>query len=300
MCCGGDKTVKESEKLQLENQKQQLDFNKQLMGIFEKQYADQKGVLDYLKAKVQPMIDNPQGHSPEALAAMRTSATDTLSGNYQNAERALQAKRFAMGGRDLPSGVDDQLQAALFQSEAADKANAQNSITVQDENLKQANMWNAINVLSGVGAQFNPQSYAGAATGASGAATGAADSIPGLSARYEQSTHTGFGGQLMDSLAGGIGGALSGAMSAGTGALTGKLLKCWVAAAVFEEDFWTGKKTALVRNWLWNVWRPRHWYAKPILWVYARTGRWVSRQKILVKMLAPLFELALRKAQEEK
>lgn len=207
----GDQVAKQSELLSQQNMQQQMGFSKQLMEVFNKQYADQKSVLDYLKSKVQPMIDNPKGYSPEALAAMRTSATDTASANYQNAQKTLQANRFAQGGRDLPSGVDAQLNAALLQSEAADKSNAQNNITLQDENLKQANFWNATNVLSGVGAQFNPQSYAGASTGASGAASSAGNTTANLSQAYQASTQS----QLMGVLGGIAGGATSAMFGAG-------------------------------------------------------------------------------------
>jgi hypothetical protein len=207
----GDQVAKQSEILSQENMQQQMAFSKQLVDVFNKQYADQKGVLDYLKGKVQPMIDNPKGYSPEALAAMRTSATDTTSAAYQNAQKALQASRFAAGGRDLPSGVDAQLNAALLQSEASDKAAQQNDITVRDENLKQGNMWNAINVLSGTAAQFNPQSYAGASTGASGAASGAGNTTANLSQAYTASTQS----QLMGVLGGVAGGAATAAFGGG-------------------------------------------------------------------------------------
>jgi hypothetical protein len=206
--CKGDQTLKQSEMISLQNQTQQMEFSKQLMGVFEKQYGDQKEVLDYLKAKMQPMIDNPTGYSEKALAAMRTSATDNLSASYQNAQKALNANRFAGGSRDLPSGVDDQLNAALLQSEATDKAGAQNNITLQDENLKQGNYWNSINVLNGVGAMFNPQSYAGASSSASGASSSAGEATANLGTAYKQSQNSGIMGL--------IGGLAGGAMSMGT------------------------------------------------------------------------------------
>lgn len=71
---------------------------------------------------------------------------------------------------------------------------------------------------------------------------------------------------------------------------------CWIAASVFEEDFATGLRTNLVRDWLWNSWS-KHWYAKPILALYQKHGKWASRQRVIVKALSPLFHSALRKAQ---
>lgn len=70
---------------------------------------------------------------------------------------------------------------------------------------------------------------------------------------------------------------------------------CWIAAAVFDEDFFTGVKTNLVRNWLWEKWVD-HWYAKPVLALYTKFGERAAKQPWLVRALRPLFELALRKA----
>jgi len=77
--------------------------------------------------------------------------------------------------------VNDQQTAALLTAEAADKGNAQNTITLNDANLKNTNYWNAMNVLSGnVASQFNPLGYANSATSGSNA-------VAGLSQAYTQS-----------------------------------------------------------------------------------------------------------------
>jgi hypothetical protein len=207
----GDDTAKASEAASLQNQQTQMQFNQQLMAVFQKQFGQQTDVLNYIKGKMQPLIDNPTGASPEALAAMRTSATDQISNQYQSAQKALQRTQFANGSRDLPSGVNDQLNEALLQSEASDKAGAQNNITIQDENLKQANYWNAVNTLSGTAAQFNPQSYAGSATNAANSASSAGDSVGNLSQAVTASN-----GPTVGAILGGLaGGAISAAGSAG-------------------------------------------------------------------------------------
>lgn len=217
--CKGDDTAKQSEQLQLQNQQQQLDFNTQLMGIFQQQYGQQQQVYQYLQKQMQPIIDaGGTGYSAQALASMRTSATDNLSNQYQNAQKALQAQEFTSGGRDLPSGVNQQLNASLFASEAADQAGAQNQITQQNENLKQQNYWNAVNELNGVGAAFNPQSYAGAATNSSEAASTAGNSAANLSTAY-QNSKKGFWSNLASGLGAGLGAGLGGGLSGGFGSL---------------------------------------------------------------------------------
>src|SRR5437667_7334020 len=154
----GDDTAKQAEQ-------QQAAFNSQLMSVFNQKFTHQSQLLKYLQGKLQRMIDNPTGYSPTELAAMTTGTTDKLSTAYQNAQRALNNQQLQKnGGSDLPSGTQEQLDAALLQAEASDKANAQNTITLNDENLKQSNYWNALNVLNGQTAQqYNPLGYASAA-----------------------------------------------------------------------------------------------------------------------------------------
>lgn len=188
--CKGDSTAQAAEQ-------QQAAFSAQLANVFQKQFAQQSDVLNFLKGALEPQITNPTGYSDQALAAMRTSATQNISSQYDNAQRALQNQNFINGSRDLPSGVQDMQMGALKQGEASDTASAQNTITLNNENLKQSNYWNAIGALSGgVASQYNPLGYAGASTGA-------ANSVAGLSEAYKNSQSS----QLLGALGGVAGGA---------------------------------------------------------------------------------------------
>jgi hypothetical protein len=210
--CKGDDTAKATEQLQQQNAQQQMAFNQQLMTLFQQQFGKQNAVMDYLNGKMKPIVDaGGKGFSDDALAAMRTSATDKLSGAYANAQRTLQTREFANGSRDLPSGVNAQLDAALLDSESADKAGAQNNITLANENQKQANYWNAVNVLNGQAAQLDPLGYAGAATNAANSATGAGNSVANLSNAVTASNQS----QLMGVLGGVAGGVFGAAGQAG-------------------------------------------------------------------------------------
>jgi hypothetical protein len=273
LSCKGDDTAKKAEA-------QQAAFNQQLMGIFTQQYAKQSAVLDYLKNKLQPMIDKPTGYSDEALTAMRTSATDTISQAYQNAQKALQNKEFQQGGRELPSGVNAQLDEALMQAQATDKAGAQNTITANNENLKQSNLWNAMNVLSGnVASQFNPLGYANSATSGSNA-------VANLSQAVTASSQSG----LMSTL-GGIAGAGLGA--AGQAGGFGKLF-CWVATKAFNTA-WCDPRVQAVRNYLQKDFG-QTFYGRPLVTLYAKYGRWIAEQPLLVAALRPAFYMALERA----
>jgi hypothetical protein len=198
----GDATAQAAEK-------QQAMFNTQLMKIFTQQFGQQQDVLKYLQGKMQPMIDNPTGFSADAEAAMRTGASEQVAGQYQNAAKALANQRAQRGDAGLPSGVDAQIDAQVGNAAAATGAQAQNDITLQNEQLKNANMWNAVNALSGVGAQFNPQSYGSLYNQGAG-------NVANLSQAYTSSKQS----QLMGALGGVLGGGLSGLM--GNTALFGK------------------------------------------------------------------------------
>lgn len=192
----GDPVAKQAEQ-------QQATFNSQLMNIFQQQYANQSDVLNYLKGKLQPQIDSGgQGFSPSALAAMRTSATDTISQSAQNAQAAANAAAVRSGGSALPSGVSAMIEGQVGQQQAQAQADAQNTITTNDAQLKNSNYWNAINVLSGNAAQLNPLGYASSATSGGGA-------VAGLSGAVTAANGPSIG-QILGGVVGGVGSSLLG------------------------------------------------------------------------------------------
>jgi len=224
--CKGDSTAKAAEQ-------QQASFDASLMNIFQSQYATQKSQLDYLTAKMKPMIDNPTGLSPEALASARTSATDTNSQQYRNAQAALNNEvSQASGGSKLTgvAGANVQADAALAAAEANQEATSQEGITAQNEALKNSNYWNAINALNGTAAMQNPLGYASAATGGS-------DAVSNLGNTVNAANQS----QLLGALGGVVGGI--------GGALVGKLppIGCWIFASFFG---WNDIRTWIMRHWL--------------------------------------------------
>lgn len=153
-----------------QNEQAQLDLNKQLAASFSQNNAMNKQTLDYLNGKLKPMIENPTGFSPEALTALRTSTSDTNAGQFNDATSALNDQLAARGGASsLPSGVDAQLRAQVASVGATQEASSQNGITLQNEQLKQQNLWNAINALSGNATAYNPTGFANSATSGAGA-----------------------------------------------------------------------------------------------------------------------------------
>src|SRR5579872_1380784 len=146
-----------------------------------------------------------------------------------------------------------------------------------------------------------------AGTGYAETGLNAAEKIPGMqdtvAEQQAQAAQGALGTQeqaaqtpsFMDELGNGIIQAGVG-FASGDGAGYGKALGCWIAAAIFGEDFATGPKTLLVRNWLWTQWIWQHWYAKPILCLYSRYGERLSKKPWIIKLMRPLFEMALKQA----
>jgi hypothetical protein len=192
----GDQTLKD-------NEASQAALNKQLAATFTTQLGKQSAITDALTKKLQPMIDNPSGFSPEALTALRTSASDTDAAQANGARTALQDQLNARGG--LPSGADAQLRAQIESGAASTESNAQNNITLQNEQQKQQNLWQAVNALSGNAQIINPLGYSGGATSGAGA-------VANLGQAYQQSKQSqllGVLGGIAGGVAGGAGGALA-------------------------------------------------------------------------------------------
>jgi hypothetical protein len=272
----GDKDLKAGEQ-------QQLDFNKQLMQVFQQQYGKQAAQLDYLNSILKPIIaDGGRGLSPEALTSMRTSASDSIAREGQNAKAAVAATEAARGGgTGLPSGVEAQLDEGVALNEANQQSSAQNQITQYNENVRQANFWNAINGLSGNAAMLNPQSYAGEANSGS-------SSLANLGTAYYNSQQSGW----LNAALGGLGAAAGGWASGGFKMPGG----CWIAEAIYgPQDL----RTHLVREWLNTtfVLRPA---GRVVMQFYMRFGQRiasvVSRSRALKAVLRPLFDRALSEA----
>lgn len=186
-------------------------FTTTLQNAFKTQFANQQGVLDFLKGKLEPGVTNPQGFDQATKTALQSSAIENNAVAYQNATKADQAVAAAHGdATSLPSGVQEQIQGQTAGAAASQKAGALNQIQLEDANLKQSNYWNSVNALNGVSAQINPLGYAGDANGGAGATAG-------LSNAVSTSQNSGFWNTLGNSFAAGIGSGVTKGTSMFTG-----------------------------------------------------------------------------------
>lgn len=217
---GPSKATRQQQQVNLEASQQQLSFDNQLMDLFQKQYANQKSVLDFLQGTAKSIVSQAEtgkGFDASTEAALRTSATEGLTNQFQNAQAALNQQLRSSGDINVPSGVTAGLDAGLLNEEAKAQAGAQRDITVQSAQLANSNLFNALNVLNGVSAQTNPLGYSSAATGGSGAVAGLGESQSALQNAITNASNSSFFGKLGGAFASGLGGALAGATTGGIG-----------------------------------------------------------------------------------
>lgn len=203
--CKGDSAAKQAEK-------QSLTFGQKLMGMFSQQFGAQSTILKFLAGKMTDVISKGgEGYSPQALAAARTNATQTVASQYQSAEQAAAERIAAQGGAGLPSGVQAQIQGQIALAAAGANTAAQNEITLANEDARKQSYWAAVNALGGTAAQFDPLGYSASAQNSFG-------NVASLSSAVTQSRQSGWTSVLGGALGGVAGAAL------GPGGALGKAL----------------------------------------------------------------------------
>ena len=191
----GDNTAQSAEQ-------SQAAFTQTLQQAFNSQFATQQATLGFLNNTLQNEVTNPTGYGATDLAAQRTSATDTIAAQAQNAQRATQGRAAMTGGANLPSGVNQQIAAEEQTAAGQAEAGAQNQITQNNANLKMQQQQAGLSGLSGVAQINNPNQYASSANQGSG-------EVAGLSQAVTQANGPGIG-QTLAGVTTGIGGAVIG------------------------------------------------------------------------------------------
>lgn len=205
---GPSSATKQQQQLNLQATEQQMSFNTQLMGLFQQQFANQQNQLNFLKGVMQPVVtqaESGKGFSDAEEAAMRTTATDTLSTQFSNAKEALQQELKTSGSSNVPSGVTAGADLSLLTEEAKQQAAAQNTITLASAQQARSNLFNAANVLNGVAAQNNPNPIASEATGGSGTVAALSGSQSQLQNAITNANNSSFFGKLYQGLGSGLG-----------------------------------------------------------------------------------------------
>ena len=169
--CKGDNTASSAEQ-------SQAAFSKQLQTAFQTNNAAQQNQLNFLNAKMQSAITNPQGYSPQTLASMRASANDAVAAQNQNVQRVVNNNMATKGGAEaLPSGVGAQIDASIASQAAQAGSRAQQDITVNNANLENENMWNAVKTEGSVASLENPEGMAGQENGTASTVGSLSDAV---------------------------------------------------------------------------------------------------------------------------
>ena len=140
--------------------KAMMAFAQELVGLFRQQFGAQEKLIAFLEEKLKPFIESTTGFLPGEEAALRTGATEEISGQYEAASRAFQEQAFVLGGRDVPSGAMLSAQAALGSARAQEQASAQRQITLAGAHMRRQQAFTASAILGGL---RNPNVLAGLA-----------------------------------------------------------------------------------------------------------------------------------------
>lgn len=190
----GDSTASNTEK-------SQGSFTNTLQSSFANNNANQQQQLNFLSKNLQSAVTNPQGYSPETLAAMRTQVTDKAAQSNKDVMQAVNEKNATQGGGSataLPSGVQEQIDAGVGTQIANNEANSQLGITEQNGQLQNENKWKAIQGEQDVASLENPE-------GMAGAGNNAASTVGGLSQAVTQANGPGIGSILGGVVGAGLG-----------------------------------------------------------------------------------------------
>jgi len=183
---GGDNTAKSAEK-------SQAAFTNTLQAAFAQQFGANQSTLNFLNGKLTSAVNNPQGFSPQMLAAATTQAIQGTATDYANAAKTINNQIVARGGSTLPSGVGAQIQAQLATGAANEESSNLTNLQIANAQQQQSNFWNAVSGLAGVAKLQDPLGYASSANQGAG-------EVGSLSQAYSPSEQSGLGGQFLSSL----------------------------------------------------------------------------------------------------
>lgn len=157
----------------------QADFYNEATQQQEQVYGQDQEILSTLKSAYAPILaggPNQEGFSQGETNNLNTQATEGTATDYAQASRALREQQAAQGA-PLPTGEQEQQQAALLASGAANESQEKLGIKQNSYNQGFSEWQNAAAGLTGVAGQLNPAGYSGAATGAGTAAADTANQV---------------------------------------------------------------------------------------------------------------------------
>lgn len=197
---------------------QNQQFTDQLRSQFNTAFATSQATNAQFLNQVDGILAKAnagQGFTDAELASLNTSNTETQSGNTQNALAAQQRSAQQQGGGStIPNGAQQQLQAQILASGAANQSAGARQIALSNAQQAQSNMQfgtQALGTLAGL-----QSSQANALQ--NGAITNGANSYQEVTQAFQPSN---FFGNLAQGVLGGVGTAVAGPLGAKLGSSIG-------------------------------------------------------------------------------
>jgi hypothetical protein len=218
MCSSGGEVATTDQALQ----KSQAAMTSTLNNEYQTTFAQNQRLVLGQQARLTAIANNPMGYTPEQLHAATTSINENTATAAKQALGSAAAFAAAHGGADVGSSVVGQMAGQIGSAAAQSKAQQLSALSQQSQQMKQQNMWSAIQGLQGVGAQLGAQG----STALSGAGTAAGDVI-GAGEGVLKAKQAGW-----DELSGVLGG-ISGLAKSAVGFIpgVGAATKPWMSAA---------------------------------------------------------------------
>jgi hypothetical protein len=189
-------------------QQEEADFYATQIDAYKTAYQNFSGIQNVLNAQFAPILakgPNQFGFSDAEVQNLNTIATEGTAANYGKAKQALQDAVATQGGGtsnvNATSGATNQLQEELASEGAATQSATEQQIQQSGYAAGRQNWQQAVAGEEDLAAGWNPNSFAGSATGAGTLASNTANTIT-----QEQNQ---MWGSIIGAL-GGIGGAAAG------------------------------------------------------------------------------------------
>jgi hypothetical protein len=230
-----------------------------------------------------------QGWNPAMAAAVNSNIVTTQGEATQNAINASLGQTNALGGGNeyTPQGATKEIQAGINVAGEEATAQEQNQALIQNYEQGNQNFWQATQALAGI-PSMEASGSTQMATAANQGGAAAGNTLQNIA--QSESGWMNVAGAALGA------GATLGAAALGKPPTP----PCWIAAAVFGEDFYTGPRVQLVRAWLHNVYRNSGIVPRILMALYQRFGERVAclvrRSSILRKLFSIPFNAALDEA----
>jgi len=197
-------------------QQQEASLSTMLQNVYQERFASQTATLQELNTQLQQLASGqtPQGFDAATLASMNTKAINANAAGVRSAQQATSDAIAGQGGgaanpAGLQSGVQEAVRGNIAATGAANLANTQENITLENQQIGRENLIQSIAGNRELAGLQDPLKYAEGASSANEASFGMADKI-----NQQQN-------QEFADIAGAVTGVASDALTFGAGTLGG-------------------------------------------------------------------------------